>query len=58
MTDEFDLFAMPEGATLEDQRAFEIFWRKYTGRSCVVIGGVEYLATLPYSDGNYIEKSE
>lgn len=53
----FDVFSMPEGTSLEEQRAFEIFWRKYTGRSCVVVSGVEYLGTLDYLD-NYMEKGE
>ncbi len=48
MSEYFDVFAMPEGVSLEQQREFEIFWRKYTGRSCIVVSGVEYLTTLEY----------
>lgn len=44
----FDVFSMPEGTPLEQQRDFEIFWRKYTGRPCIVVSGVDYLTTLNY----------
>lgn len=51
MSESFDVFSMPEGTPLEQQRDFEIFWRKYTGRSCIVVTGVEYLTTLEYPEG-------
>lgn len=50
MTEQFDLFQMPAGTPLEEQRAFEIYWKKYTGRSCIVIAGVEYMTTLDYPE--------
>jgi hypothetical protein len=50
MSESFDVFSMPEGTSLENQRDFEIFWRKYTGRSCIVVAGVEYLTTLDYPE--------
>lgn len=50
--DEFDLFQMPEGTAVEEQRAFEIWWRKMTGRYAIVLGGVEYKATLQYPKDN------
>jgi hypothetical protein len=42
----FDLFHVPSGVSLEEQRAFEIYWKKYTGRTALAISGVEYVATL------------
>jgi hypothetical protein len=42
---EFDLFSTDNGS-MEEQRAFEIWWKKQTGRSAVVISGFEYEATL------------
>lgn len=50
MAELFDVFQMPEGTPLEQQRDFEIYWRKYTGRSCIVVAGVEYLTTLEYPE--------
>lgn len=51
MSESFDVFSMPEGTSLENQRDFEIFWKKYTGRSCIVVTGVEYQTTLEYPEG-------
>lgn len=53
MSEEFDLFEVEENLPLEQQRAFELFWKKYTGRSAIVIGGgVKYSATLSYPEGS------
>lgn len=52
MSEEFDLFQMPEGTPVEMQRDFEIFWRKYTGRSCIVVAGVTYQKTMKWGEGS------
>lgn len=44
----FDVFSMPEGTSMAEQRDFEIYWKKYTGRACIVVTGVDYLTTLPW----------
>lgn len=54
--EEFDLFTTNyKGGTteeiLKEQRAFEIWWRKQTGRAAIVVGDFEYKATLKYGDG-------
>lgn len=46
---QFDLFHM-ENSTPEEQREFELWWNKWTGRSAIVISGVDYIATLPYPE--------
>lgn len=50
MPESFDVFSMPNGTPLEEQRDFEIFWRKYTGRPAIVVTGVEYMTTLDYPE--------
>ena len=50
VVEKFDVFQMPVGTPLEQQRDFEIFWKKYTGRSCIVVAGVDYLTTLEYPE--------
>lgn len=53
MTDlptEFDLFHTDDQTTPEVQRAFEIWWKRQTGRSAIVIAGFEYVDTLKYGD--------
>jgi len=50
--EKFDVFQMPPGTPMEQQRDFEIFWKKYTGRSCIVIAGVDYLTTLEYPEAS------
>lgn len=46
----FDLFSMQD-STPEEMRAFEIWWNKMTGRSCIVIdGSVKYLSSLEYPE--------
>lgn len=50
-TSQFDLFHMKD-STPEEQREFELWWHKWTGRSAIVISGVEYLTTLPYPKEN------
>ena len=47
--EEFDLFHSDE-ESVEVQRAFELWYRKQTGRSAIVIGNFEYKATLKYGD--------
>jgi hypothetical protein len=49
-TSQFDLFHMKD-STPEEQREFELWWHKWTGRSAIVISGVDYLTTLPYPEG-------
>ena len=53
--EEFDLFTMSyKGGQIEDilkeQRAFEIWWKRQTGRAAIVVGDFEYQATLRYGD--------
>lgn len=48
MDDEFDLFHMDGNPSPEEQRDFEIYWRKMTGRAAIVISGVEYKGTFDY----------
>jgi hypothetical protein len=48
---EFDLFTTDtRGMSLEEQRAFELYWRRQTGRYAIVMDGFEYKATLKYGD--------
>ena len=46
---EFDVFSTKMDS-MEEQRAFEIWWKKQTGRSAVVINGFEYEATLELNE--------
>ena len=55
MPESFDVFSMPNGTPLEEQRDFEIFWRKYTGRPAIVVTGVEYMTTLDYPEDSLDE---
>lgn len=48
--DEFDVFNTDDRTTPEQQRAFEIWWKRQTGRSAIVVGGFEYKNTLKYGD--------
>lgn len=50
MDEEFDLFTMSGNPSVEEQRDFEIWWRKMTGRAAIVISGVDYKATLNYPE--------
>ena len=46
---EVDLFTMSGNPTPEEQREFEIFWKKITGRSAIVVPeGVEFKGTFKY----------
>ncbi len=49
--EEFDLFTMDDNPTPSEQREFEIFWRKMTGRSAIVVPtGVEFKGTFKYPE--------
>lgn len=48
--DEFDVFNT-ETDDVQIQRAFELWWRKQTGRPAIVIQGFEYKASLKYGEG-------
>lgn len=50
MDEEFDLFHMPGNPSASEQRDFEIWWRKMTGRAAIVISGVDYKTTLNYPE--------
>ena len=46
---EVALFTMDGNPSPEQQREFEIFWQKMTGRECIVVPtGVEFKGTFKY----------
>jgi len=48
---EVDLFTMDGNPSPEQQREFEIFWKKMTGRDCIVVPtGVEFKGTFKYPE--------
>jgi len=46
---EFDLFSTKIDS-MESQRAFEIWYKKQTGRSAIVVSDFDYMATLELDD--------
>lgn len=50
MGDEFDLFHMSGSPSAEEQRDFEIWWKKMTGRYAIVVSGVDYQGTFKYPE--------
>ena len=47
--DELDLFTMSGNPSPEQQREFELFWKKMTGRMAIVVpDGIEFKGTFKY----------
>jgi len=47
--EELDLFTMSGNPSPEQQREFELFWKKMTGRMAIVVpDGIEFKGTFKY----------
>jgi len=48
MDKQFDLFTSETSMSVEEQREFEIWWKRQTGRAAILVAGVQFVDTLEY----------